>query len=102
MQDAGAIGLTISGDIEIRTLVSQGCRPVGEPVVVTNCEGNVITGLGGRPALDAVRDLLGNLPDQERELLSEGLLIGRAIDASKKRLGRGDFVVHTCLPLAAL
>ena len=97
VQDAGAIGLTISGDIEIRTLVSQGCRPVGEPIVVTNCDGNVITGLGGRPALDVVRDLLGNLPDQERELLSEGLLIGRAIDASKKRLGRGDFVVRNVL-----
>ncbi|MDP7029371.1 MAG: FIST N-terminal domain-containing protein [Phycisphaerales bacterium] len=97
VQDAGAIGVTISGDIDVGTIVSQGCRPVGQPVVVTGCEGNVITRLGGRTALDMVRELLGDLPDHERELLSGGLLIGRAIDAGKKRLGRGDFVVRNVL-----
>ena len=97
VQDAGAIGLTISGDIEVRTIVSQGCRPVGTPIVITGCEGNVITQLSGRPALDAVHDVLSELPEEERELLSGGLLIGRAIDAGKKRLGRSDFVVRNVL-----
>jgi small ligand-binding sensory domain FIST len=97
VQDAGAIGLTISGDIDVRTLVSQGCRPVGHPVVITECDKNALTGLDGRPALDTVRDLLSELPENERELLSGGLLIGRAIDASKKHLGRGDFVVRNVL-----
>ena len=97
VQDAGAIGLTISGDIDVRTLVSQGCRPVGHPVVITECDGNALTGLDGRPALDTVRDLLSELPENERELLSGGLLIGRAIDANKKHLGRGDFVVRNVL-----
>ncbi len=97
VQDAGAIGLTISGDIDVRTIVSQGCRPVGAPIVITDCDGNVITGLSGRPALDVVRDTLGELPEQERELLSGGLLVGRAIDAGQKQLGRGDFVVRNVL-----
>jgi small ligand-binding sensory domain FIST len=97
VQDAGAIGLTISGDLQVDTVVSQGCRPVGPPIVVTSCDGNVLTGLGGRPALDTVHDVLSELPDQERELLSRGLLIGRALDAGKKRLGRGDFVVRNVL-----
>jgi len=97
VQDVGAIGLTISGDIDVRTIVSQGCRPVGVPVVVTDCDGNVITELGGRPALDMVHDLLSDLPESERELLSGGLLLGRAIDANKKRLGRSDFVVRNVL-----
>jgi len=97
VQDAGAIGITLSGDIDVRTIVSQGCKPVGQPVVVTGCDGNVITRLGGRTALETVRELLGDLPDSERELLSGGLLIGRAIDAGKKRLGRGDFVVRNVL-----
>jgi small ligand-binding sensory domain FIST len=97
VQDAGAIGLTISGDIDVRTIVSQGCRPIGQPVVVTGCDGNILTGLDGRPALDTVRDILHELPENERQLLAGGLLIGRAIDASKKRLGRGDFVVRNVL-----
>ena len=97
VQDAGAIGLTMSGAVDVRTIVSQGCRPVGQPVVVTECDGNALIGLDGRPALDTVREVLGELPEHERELLSGGLLIGRAIDASKKRLGRGDFVVRNVL-----
>ncbi|MCH2142467.1 MAG: FIST C-terminal domain-containing protein [Phycisphaerales bacterium] len=97
VQDAGAIGLTISGDLQVDTVVSQGCRPVGPTIVVTNCDQNVLTGLNGRPALDTIHDVLAELPDQERELLSGGLLIGRALDAGKKRLGRGDFVVRNVL-----
>lgn len=97
VQDAGAIGLTISGDVQVDTVVSQGCRPVGPTIVVTNCDQNVLTGLNGRPALDTVHDVLADLPDQDRELLSGGLLIGRALDAGKKRLGRGDFVVRNVL-----
>ena len=101
VQDAGAIGLTISGDVDIRTIVSQGCRPVGQPVVVTEVDGNVLTGLDGKPALDTVRSQLSELPEFERALLPGGLLIGRAIDASKKRLGRGDFVVRNVLGVDA-
>lgn len=97
VQDSGAIGLTISGDVDVRTICSQGCRPVGTPVVITECDGNVITGLSGRAALDVVQELVNDLPQQERELLSGGLLIGRAIDASKKRLGRSDFLIRNVL-----
>lgn len=97
MQDAGAVGVTFSGDIDVSMLVTQGCRPVGQPVVITDCRQNVITQLAGRPALDVVRSQLGELHDAERSLLSGGLLVGRALDPGKKHLGRGDFVVRNVL-----
>ena len=46
------MGVLIGGDVEVATVVSQGCRPIGQPLVVTRAERNVIYELGGQPALE--------------------------------------------------
>src|SRR6266545_27627 len=50
--DGGAVGVALVGPVEVRAVVSQGCRPVGTPFAVTSGEGNVVHELGGRPAVD--------------------------------------------------
>ena len=40
----------LSGPVELRALVSQGCAPIGPEMVVTQAESNVIHELAGRPA----------------------------------------------------
>ena len=40
----------------VGTIVSQGCRPVGEPYVVTRSEANIVHELGGRPALERLEE----------------------------------------------
>src|SRR5436309_1334178 len=49
--DSGAVGAVLTGGVEIRTVVSQGCRPVGKPYVVTKSDRNFLLELGGKPAL---------------------------------------------------
>ena len=44
----GAVGVFLEG-FPVRTVVSQGCRPVGQPFVVTRGEGNRIDELAGKP-----------------------------------------------------
>ena len=95
--NTGAIGVTISGAVEIEMIVSQGCRPIGEPLVITKCQGNVVLQLGGRKALDVVRELTNSFDEHERSLLSGGLLVGIVIDEYKERFGRGDFIVRNML-----
>ncbi|MGP1345189.1 MAG: FIST signal transduction protein [Phycisphaerales bacterium] len=90
----GGIGLTISGDIEIDTLVSQGCRPIGKPMIVTDGERNLIKQLGGKPALQVLQDLVQSLPESDRTLLQNGMFVGRVIDEYKERFGRGDFLIR--------
>jgi small ligand-binding sensory domain FIST len=46
----GGVALGFRGGVKIRTLVSQGCRPIGEALPVTGVEENVIQSLGSRPA----------------------------------------------------
>lgn len=90
----GGIGVTISGDVEIDTLVSQGCRPIGRPMIVTEGERNLIKQLGGKPALQVLQDIVQNLPEHDRPLLQNGMFIGRVIDEYKERFGRGDFLIR--------
>jgi small ligand-binding sensory domain FIST len=93
---SGAVAARVDG-LEVRTIVSQGCRPIGRTYVVTRAERNVIYELGGKPPLERVRDLYAHANEQDRALLSQGLLIGRVIDEYKPEFGRGDFLVRTVI-----
>ncbi len=77
--DRGAVGLLLQGS-GVRTLVSQGCRPVGPAMTVTAAAGNVVRGLAGVPALQRLEQLLRELPPADQALASTGLQIGLAVD----------------------
>jgi small ligand-binding sensory domain FIST len=93
----GAVGVSLAGDLRVDTMVSQGCRPIGQPMVVTRSEGNVIKELGGRPAIAAAQEMADRLSPQEKNLVGNGLLLGLAVDEYKSRFGRGDFLVRGVL-----
>jgi len=94
---AGAIGVSIAGDVEIDFVVSQGCRPIGTPLVITKAKENVILELGGTAALQVLQEITNAMSEEERELLRRGVLIGNVIDEKKRHFGRGDFLVRNVL-----
>ena len=53
----GAVGLVLGGLVALHPLVSQGCRPIGHPMIVTKADKNIIRELGRRPALESLRDI---------------------------------------------
>jgi len=91
----GAIGAFLGPGVEVSTVVSQGCRPVGSPFVVTRAEDNVVYELAGRPALERLQEVAATLSDDDRRLMSELVQLGRVIDEAKMDFGRGDFLVRT-------
>ncbi|MEM8836341.1 MAG: FIST N-terminal domain-containing protein [Planctomycetota bacterium] len=94
---SGGIGVTIRGDIAVDALVSQGCKPIGPTMVVTKAQRNIITGLAGRDAVSVLEEMVSELDPDDRELLSNGLFVGRVIDERKPRFGRGDFLIRGIL-----
>lgn len=93
--DRGAVGVTVAGDIDVQTTVSQGCRPIGQPMVITRAKRHVVQQLGGRNALQAIQDMAQELEEEDQQLIHDnGLLVGRVINEYKPRFGRGDFVVR--------
>lgn len=95
--DEGMVGLSLSGAINVEPVVSQGCRPIGRPFVITKGQSNVIEQLGGRAALEVLEDVVNGLSDADKLLLTSGLLIGRAMNEYKPTLTRGDFVVRNII-----
>lgn len=94
----GAVGVVIGGDIDVQTTVSQGCRPIGEPLVITRSKRNVVQEVGGRKPLAVLQQIAENLDPDDRELIrTNGVHIGRVINEYKARFGRGDFLIRAMI-----
>lgn len=91
---AGCVGLVIDGGVEIDTIVSQGCRPIGNPMVITKAERNVIFELAGKPAYDQLVELYEGLPNQEKQLVQRQLHLGIVISEYQESFEAGDFLVR--------
>lgn len=95
--DSGAVGVVIGGDVRVRPVVSQGCRPIGRPLVITKADANVIIELGGRPALERLREIYAELDAVDRDLVRTSLHVGRVASEYKDSFQRGDFLVRTVM-----
>jgi small ligand-binding sensory domain FIST len=93
----GAVGFELSGPFVIRTIVSQGCRPIGRTMIVTRAEQNMIRELGRRPALDVIREVYADLPEDDQALVRQGLHIGRVINEYQDKFQRGDFLIRNVI-----
>ena len=89
----GAVGFLVP-DGAASTLVSQGCRPVGEPFTVTEVEHNLVAGLGGRPAVERLQDVVAEADDATKQLLQAGLHIGIVVNEHQVDFRRGDFLIR--------
>ena len=92
---AGAVGVLVDPAVPIRTLVSQGCRPVGSPFTVTRSEGSRLQELAGRPALDRLWEVAAAVADERDELMRRGLHVGIVVDEHRLDFRRGDFLVRS-------
>ncbi|MER7134281.1 FIST signal transduction protein [Streptosporangium saharense] len=93
----GAVGVLLGGAVEIRTVVSQGCRPIGPTMAVTGVEDNLLLELAGQPALARLEEVVSALDEDERELVASGLQIGVAMDEYAERHEHGDFLIRGVL-----
>jgi small ligand-binding sensory domain FIST len=94
----GAVGVGIGGALRVDAIVSQGCRPVGSPMVITRAHENVIEELGRRSALEAAEEMLRQLPPDDLALLREnGYFVGLVINEYQGAFARGDFLIRNLL-----
>lgn len=93
----GGVGVVVTGGPRLRSVVSQGCRPIGSPFVVTKAEENVILGLGGTSALDRFGEIYHELSPADQRLAQNGLQVGLALDEYRETFGRGDFLISNVI-----
>lgn len=90
----GAVGALIHGGVRVRSLVSQGCRPVGRHFVITKAQQNIIVELSGKPAMQQLQAVYAELSPHEQALVRQGLHVGRVTNEYQGEFRRGDFLVR--------
>lgn len=92
----GAVLMGLEG-VAIESIVAQGAVPLGRPLTITACDQNTIATLGSRPALEVLRETLGQLDEATRTRATRNLLVGLAMDEYQDEHGRGDFLIRNLL-----
>jgi small ligand-binding sensory domain FIST len=90
----GAVGVVLGGDLSVHTLVSQGCRPIGQPMTVMRAEGSTLLELAGRTALQQVRGAVAALSVEEQVGALRGLQLGVLVDEYADEHTASDFLVR--------
>lgn len=98
----GTIGLALSGDITVESIVAQGCRAIGKTYQVTKGEKNVILEITDNEGqtdspLNFLRKLVNNLSSSDQDLAQHSLFIGIARDEFKLELNHGDFLIRNLM-----
>ena len=90
----GAVAVLLDDSLQCSSAVSQGCRPIGEPMVITKADRNVIYELGGVPAMDRLQETFIQLPTREQLMVQHGLHVGRVLTEYQEQFQAGDFLVR--------
>ena len=76
----GSCGLLITGNFELDILVAQSCRPIGEPMIVTQSSNNVIHELDGELPIVAIKNIYDKASEEDKENMNNALQIGMLMD----------------------
>lgn len=90
----GAVGVGLSGNIVLDTVVAQGCRPVGEPMRVTQADRNLLLAVDGEPPIHHLQNMYERLSPRDRELVQGNLFLGIAMDPLQEEVKAGEFLIR--------
>ncbi len=97
MDDAAALLVHLSGGVRLEGVVSQGCRPIGEPYTITEVDDNVLVTIGQRQAYDILEQAYETLEEGEQESARGNIFAGLAVNEYVDEFKRGDFLVRNII-----
>ena len=94
---SGAVGVAFSGDVAVETVIAQGCRTIGKPMLVTRCRDGLLQQLDRGTPVRVLTELYGTLSERDRELVQTSLFL--AIDMREDRIeyDPSEFLVRNIL-----
>ena len=95
--DSGAVGVALSGNIIVETVVAQGCRPIGEPMRITRSDRNFLVELDDQPPIDVLRRIYQRAGQRDRDLMQHSLFLGVVMDEFIDAPRQGDFLIRNVM-----
>jgi small ligand-binding sensory domain FIST len=86
----GLSGLLLGDEVEVVTNLTQGVSPLPHVHVITECERNIVVSLDHRPALDVLREDIGEVLARDLERIGGYIFVGLPIQGSDT----GDYLVR--------
>jgi len=90
LTQGGVAGVFFSQAVGVVTRLSQGCAPIGPHRVVTEAQRNIMIQLDGRPALDVLKEDIGEILSRDLARLGGYIFAGLPIVGSDT----GDYLVR--------
>ena len=97
MHREGAVGVALSGNIVIDSIVAQGCRPIGEAMHITDAEQNMIEALDGMPPMECLQNIYEAASPRDQGLMRHNLFMGIAMDPLALSNAAGGFLIRNVL-----
>lgn len=90
----GSVGVALHGNVAVDTIVAQGCRPVGDPLAITECEDNVVYALAGEAPMKALAAIYEAAGDREKQLMRHALFVGLEMREGETLFREGELLVR--------
>ncbi|MSQ09398.1 MAG: hypothetical protein EXR52_00095 [Dehalococcoidia bacterium] len=94
---SGGVGVALTGNVAVDTVVAQGCRPIGEPMQITRCEHNALLEVAGRPPMEVLQELFSRANTHDQQLFSGSLFLGLVMDELASEYKLGDFLIRNLM-----
>lgn len=95
----GALLVFFENPIQLTSVTSQACVPIGKPFTITSSQENIIHRLNNHTALSALTRLFAEIDGTIRKKLRNNLYLGFAVDRYSNELKYGDFIIHHIIGL---
>jgi small ligand-binding sensory domain FIST len=95
--EGGVSGVMFAGGIAVATGLSQGCSPIGPVHTVTECDGNIVMKIDGRPALDVFKEEIGEVLSRNLNRAAGYIFAALPVKASDT----GDYLVRNLVGIDA-
>jgi small ligand-binding sensory domain FIST len=95
--EEGGVAISISGDVKLAGVTSQGCTPIGDTWTLTKVDENIIHEIGNRPAYEVLAETFNHLSAEEQKSARGNLFIGLVVNEYLDEFHRGDFLIRNLL-----
>jgi small ligand-binding sensory domain FIST len=93
----GLSGVVLSGNIAVSTGLTQGCSLIGDKHVVTSCTRNIIERIGDRPALEVLKEAIGDVLSRDLSRIGGYIFAALPVQGSDTR----DYLVRNLVGIDA-
>jgi small ligand-binding sensory domain FIST len=94
---AALLLMRLAGGVRVGGVVSQGCRPIGEPLTITEVDRNIVVSIGQRRAYEVLEEAYESLEESEQAAARGNIFAGLAMTEYKDELRQGDFLVRNII-----